>query len=168
MFRFFDYLGSVFYFVVADVKEKLVLLKDYMAKNEQNYKTILKIVNYEKENKIYKNKGNNASRHILRLHRALIFIYKFLDRLYQSDHKNKSSTICSEVYEITLAKHHSWIVRKAATLGMLTLPSHEVLVHYMLQSSDDKTNFPMFIQSVEAVYDTTQRIYEKLDFLDLP
>ena len=93
MFRFFDYLGSVFYFVVADVKEKLVLLKDYMAKNEQNYKTILKIVNYEKENKIYKNKGNNASRHILRLHRALIFIYKFLDRLYQSDHKNKSSKI---------------------------------------------------------------------------
>ena len=153
---------------MADVKDKLGLLEDYLTKNAENYKTIRKIVNYEKENKLFKNKGANASRHILRLHRALVFIYKFLDKLYNSDHKNKSSTICSEVYEGTLAKHHSWFVRKAATLGMLTLPSHEVLVNYMCHSPDDKKNFPLFIQSVESVYDITQNIYEKNEFLDLP
>ncbi len=152
---------------MVDVKEKLVLLDSYLLKNEENYKTILNIVNYEKENKIYKIKGN-ASRHILRLHRALVFIYKFLDRLYTSDHKNKSSTICSEVYEGTLAKHHSWFVRKAASLGMLTLPSHEVLVNYMCHSPDDQKNFPLFIKSVETVYNITQEVYEKNEFLDLP
>lgn len=154
--------------MVADVKEKLATLHGYLKKNEECYKTIFKTVNYEKDNRIHKNKGNNASRHILRLHRALVFIYRFLDRLYKSDQKHKSSAICSEVYEVTLAKHHSWIVRKAATVGMLTLPTREVLVQYMLHSQDDKANFPMFIQSVESVYDTTQSIYEKVEFLDLP
>ena len=41
---------------------------------------------------------NNATRNVLRLHRALLFIYKFLDGLITSDPKTvKLSHLCSDV-----------------------------------------------------------------------
>lgn len=154
--------------MVSDVKEKLTILNGYVEKHPEEYRTIHKTLSYEKENKIHINNKSNASRHILRLHRALLFIYKFLEKLYHSDHKTKSSTICWDVYDATLAKHHPWLIRKAASLGMMTLPSHEVLVQYMCHSPDDHKQFPVFIASVELVYTITQSAYEKYQFLDLP
>ncbi len=163
-----DYLGAIFYFVTVDVKDKLVLLDSYIKQNPNDYKTIATMVQYEKKNNLYETLKLNGSRTILRLHRALLFIYKFLDLLVKSDNSIKSSTVCVDVYEKTLGIHHTWLARKAATLGMLTLPKREVLVEYMCRTPEDLNRFPEFITYVDTVYNITQSIYEKNSILDLP
>jgi len=171
--KFLEHLGTVFYFVIVDVKEKIGILRDFHSTNPNDYDTILKTVCYEKNviNAFHQSSPlakTNGSRTILRLHRALIFIYMFIERLFSADAKVKSSQICTEVYESTLAKHHGWFVRKAATFGMLALPRREYLVSYMCRTPEDHVKFPTFVKCVEHVYDITQRIYEQHDILDLP
>lgn len=171
--KFLGNMGSVFYFVIADVDEKILILKEFNESNPKNYDTILKMVDYEK-NVINAFDANspiaktNGSRTVLRLHRALIFIYMFLDKLFTADSKAKSAHICTEVYEKTLAKYHGWLVRKAATIGMHALPKRESLVACMCRTPEDHTKFPTFVQCVERVYNITENIYQKYDILDLP
>jgi hypothetical protein len=165
--KFLEYLGTIFYFVISDVKEKILILEGHIEKNTSHYKTIRHSVEYEKKNDLLTVKSN-ASRTILRLHRALIFIYKFLDRLFSADHKCKTPQLCTETYEMTLAKYHSWWVRKTATFGMTLLPKREVLVGYMIKTQDEHNHFPTFLKTVEQVYNITQEIYEKNSLLDLP
>jgi hypothetical protein len=152
---------------VADIKEKMEILNEFTDKEFKNYETILKAIEYETQNKLIEKNKNNAARTLLRLHRALLFIYKFIEKVCKSD-DIKSSSLCIECYDNTLAKHHSWVVRKAAKLGMHTLPKREVLYSYMLPAPDDTKYFPMFIQRIENVYNITQAIYEKHQLLDLP
>ena len=169
--KFLELLGSVFYFVIIDIKEKIVILEDFLAKNPENYYSVLSIVNHEKKFNYYtsqKDKVQYGARNILRLHRALIFIYTFLDQLFNADPRHKSAQICNEAYESTFAKYHSWIVRKAVILGVYTLPRRDVLKGYMCKTPDDLEKFPIFVRKVENVYAATQKIYEKYKILDLP
>ena len=71
-------------------------------------------------------------------------------------------------YFIIIGKHHSWLVRKAATFGMMALPKREVLLGHMCKSKEDHDVFPNFIRTVEKVYNITQDIYETNQILDLP
>ena len=106
-----DNLGAIFYFVVVDVKQKLVLLGEYLNEKPNHYQTVHKAVVYEKENDLHVKLKLNASRTLLRLHRALLFIYKFLERLVCSDDQMKSSTLCIDVYNSTLAKVSRYITK---------------------------------------------------------
>jgi hypothetical protein len=171
--KFLEYLGQLFYFVVIDVKDKIQIMQRYQRDNFQNYETIAKMVKYEQSQKMFENGGyahrtTGGTRTILRLHRALIFVYKFLATLQNADPKIKSAQLCVEAYDSTLAKHHSWIVRKTVRFGVVALPRRETLLDYM---SDDREelnkNFPQFIKKVEKVYDITQKIYENSNILEL-
>lgn len=170
--KFLECLGSVFYFVIVDVRDKINILRDYLKKHPEQYETIYTLVVHEQKLNYFKNpiaaKQSSATRHILRLHRALIFVCKFLDQLIKAEQRTKSAQICTEAYEATLAKHHSWLVRKAAVFGMLALPKREVLVGYMCKNTNDLEKFPVFIQTVEKTYNITQAIYEKFQITDLP
>ena len=99
--KFLASLGKIFYFVISDVKEKIKLLENYLENDNENYKTILKMVKFEESKKMLSAPENakqkNASRNMLRLHRALLFIYKFLDGLITSDSNCKLSQLCSDV-----------------------------------------------------------------------
>lgn len=165
--KFLESLGSVFYFVVSDIKDKIGILNGYLTSNSNSYETILKTVDHEKTNNIYRQRIN-ASRNILRLHRALLFIYKFLERIFNSSNQDKPSYLCSEVYETTLGKHHSWLVRQSARMGMFSLPKREVFLVLMCQDQNDLKYYPIFLKKLEHVYNITQKILEKYQFLDLP
>lgn len=99
--KFLASLGTIFYFVISDVREKLKLLENYLDQDTLNYKTVKCMVEFEKSKKMLSAPENatrlNATRNLLRLHRALLFIYKFLDGLTSSDSKCKTSQLCSEV-----------------------------------------------------------------------
>ena len=99
--KFLASLGTIFYFVISDVREKLKLLENYLDEDTLNYKTVKCMVEFEKSKKMLSAPENatrlNATRNLLRLHRALLFIYKFLDGLTSSDSKCKTSQLCSEV-----------------------------------------------------------------------
>jgi hypothetical protein len=61
------------------------------------------------------------------------------------------------------------LVRKAAVLGMYSLPKREILVGYMgYKNEADLAKFSGFIKIVEQVYNITESIYEKNKILDLP
>jgi hypothetical protein len=99
--KFLASLGTIFYFVISDVREKLKLLENYLDEDTLNYKTVKCMVEFEKSKKMLSPPENatrlNATRNLLRLHRALLFIYKFLDGLTSSDSKCKTSQLCSDV-----------------------------------------------------------------------
>jgi hypothetical protein len=101
--KFLASLGTIFYFVISDVREKIKLLENYLHEDGVNYKTIQSMVEFEKGKKLLSSPENatrqNATRNMLRLHRALLFIYKFLDGLVSSDSKCKTSQLCSDVSE---------------------------------------------------------------------
>ena len=170
--KFLECLGKIFYFVIVDVRDKTSILEKFMQNDEKNYVTILKTVEYEKSINAFNSNSplwrTNASRTILRLHRALIFICKFIDRLFNADNKLKTPQIGLETYEQTLGKHHSWLIRKAVSLGMHALPTRDHLISYMCPEKEDHEHFPLFISNIEKVYNITQSIYEKHDILDLP
>jgi hypothetical protein len=172
--RFLNCLGTVFMFVTTDINDKIRTLESYLREQPEHYSTIQSLVKYEHSasmlRKPHSSTRRNASRHVLRLHRALLFIYKFLERLHSAEANAKSPHICTEVYEATLAKHHSWMVRQAAKLGMYTLPRREALIELMIKDreSHGEAKFAVFIQTVEKTYTITQCIYEKYEILDLP
>jgi hypothetical protein len=170
--KFLECLGKIFYFVIVDVRDKIGILEKFMQNDPDNYVTILKTVEYEKSINAFSSHSplhrSSATRTILRLHRALIFICKFIERLFNADNKLKTPQIGLETYEQTLGKHHSWFIRKAVMLGMHALPTRDHLIGYMCPNQEDHDHFPLFISNIEKVYNITQSIYEKYDILELP
>ena len=175
--KFLACLGSIFYFVITDVRDKVATLHSMRQRMPDEYASLVRIVDYEKSAGLFDAPASlarrSAARTILRLHRALLFIYTFLDRVYNVDNtsssaSSKSSHIGTETYEATLGKHHSWIVRKAVRVGLLGLPKRDTLVGYMCHTPEHHANFPQFIRTVERVYNITQTLFEKHSILNLP
>ena len=55
------------------------------------------------------------------------FISEFLKQLGEISDTDKTSCCCQDAYNKTLAKHHPWIIKKAAIVAMYTMPTKEVL-----------------------------------------
>lgn len=65
-------MGSVFSFVSSDLKQKIEHLQSLIEKDEENYLSIKRMIEHEKENKLlHKNEFVNGARTLLRLHRGL-------------------------------------------------------------------------------------------------
>jgi len=170
--KFLEMLGTLFYFVITDVREKINILEEFLVKEPVKYKTVKSMIEHELEEKQLQppasNLRTNGSRTLLRLHRAMEFIYKLLDRLYNADPKLKSPQVCTDTYESTLGKHHSWFIRKAVTIGMHALPKREVLIGYMIHNNEDREKFPLFIQTSEKVFTTVEQLFKRHNLLNLP
>jgi hypothetical protein len=68
-----------------------------------------------------------------------------------------------------LGKYHPWLIRKAATFGMMGLPKREVLAGLMgIKNEEDARSMAKYIRTLEKVYNTTEKIYETHKLLDLP
>ena len=67
--------------------------------------------------------GNqNATLSLLRLHRGLEFIRKFLENLHHNqDNKKKSHELASKAYTDTLSHRHHWAVRRLVSAGLYLL-----------------------------------------------
>ena len=171
MIKFLELLGPVFYFVIIDIKDKINILKKLLNEFPENYSSLLSIVKHEKKSDFYISQSNReqyGARTVLRLHRGLIFMFKFLDQLFKAESSYKSAQICSKVYESTFAKHHPWLIRKAVGFAAYAMPAREVLLGYICKTHEEFERFPVFINKVEQVYKITQEIYEKFEILDLP
>lgn len=174
--KFLHCLGSVFYFVTSDIYEKIKLLNGYLKDSPAEYRTFATLFKHEHDAGLLQKPASshrkNATRNILRLHRALIFIHDFLEKLNESDKHAKTAHVCAEVYDNTLAKYHPWVVRKAAKLGMhAALPRREQLIDLMIkrpEDQDDQAKFKLFLRTLRQVYDLTQALFVKYDLLELP
>ena len=126
------------------------------------------------EIKINKDTGEKlfGSRTLLRLHRALLFIIYFLEKLVQLQPNDKTSTTALEAYKESLSKFHPWYIRNPAKVAMYSLPYKKDLMKKMVNpGTDDSTVKEAILTTVETlrkVYNSTEALYTKYDLHELP
>lgn len=181
IYRFLCLLGTVYGWVASDVLHKNTMLRELCTgPKADSYRTIQSMVEHELEAKMVQPKGQqqhkdtkSGARNLLRLHRALAYINSFLECLPSLDKDDKCCPHSQAAYKNTLAKHHPWVVQKAATLAMNMLPTKLGLIHKICGESQEAYEaaakvLPEAIRAMQAVYDKTQEIYERHDLLDIP
>ena len=158
--------------MASDVEEKIGILREYRkADNRDEYKSIQSMIGYEVKNDITDNKKKaSGARTLLRLHRALEFIYKFLAKIRDTDNNAKLSTEAVNVYDDTLAKYHPWLIKKGVHVAMMLLPHRPDLLKKMnLEDTPEKmSSMTKLIDELNVIYKITQDVYAKDNLLDLP
>lgn len=108
--KFLYNLGNIFYFVIADLRKKIGIIDSYLKSQPNEYETFQSMVKYEwtcgKLKQPLSLNKQNAARVVLRLHRALIFIIRLLERVFNAESHLRTPQLCTEAYELTLAKYH--------------------------------------------------------------
>ncbi|XP_014236287.1 ceramide-1-phosphate transfer protein [Trichogramma pretiosum] len=171
LFKFFQLMGSVFSFVSTDLKQKIEILQKLIDSDPENYVSIKKMVDYEKQSNLFHhNKYGNGSRTLLRLHRGLDFISEFLGQLNELSDTDNTSGVCQEAYNKTLAKHHAWLIRKAACVAMYTMPTREVLLKKVCGDNVSRNIdiLPKMLDITSAVIARTDTIYQMHSLHMLP
>ncbi|KAF6036241.1 GLTPD1 [Bugula neritina] len=167
-----DTLGTLFHFVTHDVKQKLDILEAYLKSDPQHYETVHKIIRYEVDNNLTKTKKPSGSRTFLRLHRALNYILELFDKLATASNDAKCSTLSQDAYSYTLGKFHPWIVRKAATLAMYSLPVRGSLLQRIDSSEGSEERVVQILKDItksgKLIYDSVDSLYTKEKLHDLP
>ncbi|XP_063799101.1 ceramide-1-phosphate transfer protein [Pseudophryne corroboree] len=174
--RFMNSLGTIFSFVSKDAVNKIQIMENYLSKeNGERYRTLQSMVEYELSANLVDlaKRGSHPEsgcRTILRLHRALRWLQLFLEKLRTSSEDSKTSTLCTEAYNSSLANYHPWIIRKTATVAFLALPSRNTFFEVMNIGTTEEVVDLLgdAMPYVSNVYDFTQELYSQHNLLDLP
>lgn len=189
-YRIVKILGRVFYFVVQDVQDKLNILSAHLREEPDKYRSLGTMVHFERDNGRLTRKGHppNGSRTYLRLHRALLFIFRFIQELvntgshhHESGHGTGSEAsnhpslgeMTQTVYTETLSQHHAWLIRKGVSMAVHTLPSRGDFLTNLCRESgiEDREDLLNFLRDslpvIQDAYAISQRIYAGNDLLNL-
>lgn len=174
--RFLNCLGSVFGFISNDADNKIKILVSYMeGENSSQYATIQSMVKYELDDKLVDltKRGSHpesGSRTLLRLHRALRWLELFLERLRTSSEDSKTSVMCADAYNESLAQHHPWVVRKAAGMAFCMLPGRPAFFEVMNVGPPEQVVATLgeAVPLISEVYQITETLYAQHNLLDLP
>ncbi|XP_070168598.1 ceramide-1-phosphate transfer protein [Polyergus mexicanus] len=171
LYKFFQLMGSVFSFVSSDLKQKIDILTNLLKKNDQQYITVKSMIEYEKGNELLEKPDlSNGTRTLLRLHRGLDFIREFLRQLGDLSDGDKTSSCCQDAYNKTLAKHHPWVIRKAAIVAMYAMPNREALLRKVCGENIQRNIdvLPKMLEVTADVFNRTDIIYETYQLHALP
>lgn len=76
---------------------------------------------------------------------------------------------CKDAYECTLARHHPWVVRKAANVAMYTLPVQQELLKRVCHDVPRSIEIlPEMLNSARIVYERIDMLYTKNNLSNLP
>lgn len=174
--RFLNSLGSVFGFISKDAVNKIKILVGHLeGENGPKYVTVQSMVKYELASDLVDltKRGNypeSGCRTLLRLHRALRWLELFLERLRTSSEDSKTSVMCAEAYNESLAQHHPWLVRKAAGMAFCVLPGRQAFFEVMNVGPPEQVVAMLgeAVPLISEVYQVTETLYAQHDLLDLP
>ncbi|XP_040181790.1 ceramide-1-phosphate transfer protein [Rana temporaria] len=174
--RFMNSLGTVFSFVSKDAVSKIQIMENYLGgEHRERYRTLQSMVEYElSSNLVDLNKRGShpesGCRTILRLHRALRWLQLFLEKLRTSTEDSKTSTLCAEAYNDSLANHHPWLIRKTANVAFLVLPNRNTFFEVLNVGTSEEVVDMLgeAMPYVSNVYDFTQELYSQHNLLELP
>ncbi|XP_056131019.1 ceramide-1-phosphate transfer protein [Lampris incognitus] len=174
--RFLNSLGSVFSFISKDAVNKIQILVNYLNdENGSHYVTVQSMVKYELENELVDltKKGSHPEsgcRTLLRLHRALRWLELFLERLRTSTEDSKTSVMCSEAYNESLAQHHPWVIRKATGMAFCVLPGRTTFFEVMNVGTPEQVVAMLgdALPLISEVYRITEELYAQHNILELP
>ncbi|TSL61188.1 Ceramide-1-phosphate transfer protein [Bagarius yarrelli] len=169
-------LGSVFSFISKDAVNKIQILENFLSgENGTHYLTVQSMVKYELDNELVDltKRGSHPEsgcRTLLRLHRALRWLQLFLESLRTSTEDSKTSVMCSDAYNASLAQYHPWFIRKAAGLALCTLPGRDAFFEVMNAGSQQEviTMLGEALPLIAEVYQITEDLYAKNNLLELP
>ncbi|XP_077403029.1 glycolipid transfer protein domain-containing protein 2 [Vanacampus margaritifer] len=116
---------------------------------------------------------DSGCRTLLRLHRALLWLKLFLDKLAETPETGRlrsPSDLCREAYKTTLANHHSWFVRRAAELAFIAMPERGFFFRLLCVQNQEELSAVLgrVVRAIGVVYDRTQKALEENGMLDLP
>ncbi|KAI4465021.1 glycolipid transfer protein-related [Holotrichia oblita] len=172
--KFFNLMGAVFGFVSKDLKSKIDTLVDLQKQNESNFKTVKKMMEYEKHNNLlHKNGYTSGSRTLLRLHRALDFIRLFLKSVGELKNEDSTASVCRQAYDNTLAKHHPFLIRKGAQVAMYTMPTRQDLLRKVCGNDDEHIQntiniLPKTLEVSAVVHQRIENLYTLHSLHNLP
>lgn len=174
--KFLNSLGSVFGFISKDAVNKIKVLVSHLeGENGSQYVTIQSMVQYELEQDLVDltKRGSHPEsgcRTLLRLHRALRWLELFLERLRTSSEDSKTSVMCAEAYNESLAQHHPWVIRKTAGMAFCMLPGRPAFFEVMNVGSPEQVVAMLgeALPLISEVYQTTEDLYAQHNLLDLP
>ncbi|XP_068187288.1 glycolipid transfer protein domain-containing protein 2 [Antennarius striatus] len=121
----------------------------------------------------FNHQTDSGCRTLLRLHRALLWLKLFLGKLAEMPANGRlknPSELCREAYKSTLAKHHTWFVRRAAEIAFIALPDRTFFFRLVcVQNQEDLSRvLNKVVQATGEVYNRTQKALEEHGMLDLP
>ncbi|XP_076023352.1 ceramide-1-phosphate transfer protein [Genypterus blacodes] len=174
--KFLNNLGTVFGFISKDAVNKIQVLENYLnSENASHYVTIQSMVKYELDNQLVDitKRGihtESGCRTLLRLHRALRWLELFLERLRTSTEDSKTSVMCADAYNESLAQHHPWVVRKAAGMAFCMLSGRSAFFEAMNLGTPEQvvTMLGEALPLVNDVYQITEELYAKNNLLEIP
>ncbi|KPP64629.1 hypothetical protein Z043_117007 [Scleropages formosus] len=122
----------------------------------------------------FQEQTDSGCRTLLRLHRALLWLQLFLQKLGESptpgDRLQSPSELCREAYRETLAQHHSWLVRRAAEMAFVAMPDRSYF--FRLVCAQDQKGATLVlrkvVRAIGEVYTRTERALEEHGMLNLP
>jgi len=83
----------------------------------------------------------------------------------------KAHTVCKSAYNDTLAKHHTFLIRKGAQVAMYTIPTRGDLLRRVCHNVDVARAvemLPDMLKHMHMVYDRTDKLYTLHDLHNLP
>lgn len=121
----------------------------------------------------FQQQTDSGCRTLLRLHRALLWLKLFLVKLAEmpvAGRLRSPSDLCREAYQSTLAKHHTWFVRRAAELAFIAMPERSFFFRLVCVQDQEELSAVLsrVAQAIQEVYDRTQKALEENGMLDLP
>lgn len=159
---FFSLMGTIFSFVSKDLQAKMDILRGYV--NDGHYTTVRTMFEYERDKGLLEKRGYvSGARTLLRLHRGLDFIRAFLKRILGLRDEDGTAQACREAYDVTLAPHHTFVIRKGAQLAMYALPTKENL--FIKVCCGDNELIENSLQLLPTTLDTMATVYDKIDAL---
>ncbi|XP_076024841.1 glycolipid transfer protein domain-containing protein 2 [Genypterus blacodes] len=116
---------------------------------------------------------DSGCRTLLRLHRALLWLKLFLQKLAETPESGRlgsPSELCREAYQNTLAYHHTWFVRRAAELAFIAMPERGFFYRLVCVQNQEELNVVLtsVVHAIGEIYDRTQGALEENGMLDLP
>ncbi|CAI5447589.1 unnamed protein product [Caenorhabditis angaria] len=142
--------GVMFGFVVEDVMKKVEKLEEMRKNNEETYRTLRNMVQFEEKTKIIRRpKPNRSGTSLVRvLNCALKFLITFLEQVRNERNPEEYvGQFAKLAYNQHLAPLHSWAVRTVVSGALFTLPKHQEFMR-RLRGSSPVENDELFFETV--------------------
>uniref|UniRef100_A0A3B3ZFJ9 Glycolipid transfer protein domain-containing protein n=1 Tax=Periophthalmus magnuspinnatus TaxID=409849 RepID=A0A3B3ZFJ9_9GOBI len=184
--KFMEALGSVVGLISKEIETKTTIIRQLASSPEDDreqkppthtpaYRSVRSMIHVELEKDMvdFHQQTDSGCRTLLRLHRALLWLKLFLEKLADTPATGRlrsPSDLCREAYQKSLANHHTWFVRRAAELAFIAMP--ERTFFFRLVCVEDQVELSIVltkvVQALEKVYNRTQIALEEHGMLDLP
>lgn len=143
--------------------------------HSDDYRSVRSMIRSELDRAVvdFHRQTDSGCRTLLRLHRALLWLKLFLQKLAESPRAGRlrsPSELCREAYQSTLAQHHTWFVRRAAELAFIAMPERGFFFKLLCVQNQEALSVLLnrAVVAIGEVYDRTQRAMEEHGMLDLP